>query len=263
MSKAKLNRRYSLPEAQRNAAPLANQLAALRRWLCNPVQLDRDFAYVRSRTLKNVVSDILLYLGYLHFHGGVSKPDLEAFLNLDLFAKFVSFQIAKGNSYNSFAHQLAHAKRVTQFLARGASASLQATVERIQVWLHRLKSQLSTLLMKPRADIGQLEADGAWMDAKTIVVALEAFRVAVIRELPDFGDLSSYSARLLHDACLANTMFGYLPPVRIACLRRLQLPSSPGCLDPDCHLPGCLGNRLEFRPQGMWMVLPHHKNQKK
>ena len=183
---------------------------------------------------------------------------------MESYAKYISFQIAKGNTFTSLAHQLAHAKRVTQFLARGANATLQASVDSIQAWLQRLKVQLSSLLVKPRADIGQLEEDGAWVDARTVVTVLEAFRVEVIKDLPEFEDLSQYTARLLHDVCLTNTLFGYLPPVRVACIRKLQMPgSNQGCLDPDCHTPGCQGNRLELRPHVMWMVLPHHKNQKR
>lgn len=228
------------------------------------MQLDRDFAYVGSRTLRNVLSDIFLYLGYLLHFEAASYPHLDCFLDLDAYSRYISFQIAKGNSFNSLAHQLAHAKRVLQFLARGADTIMQASVANMQTWLHRLKQQLSTVIIKPRADIGQLEADGAWVDAKTVVTVLEAFRVEALKALPQFGDLPPYTARLLHDACLTNTLFGYLPPVRVACIRRLQVPSaSHACLDQDCRLPGCRGNRLEVRPEGMWMVLPHHKNQRK
>lgn len=261
---SQLQKRYSLPAKQRAAEPLLHQLVALKQWLSNPIQLDRDFAYVGSRTLRNIEADILLFLGYLHHFEKASQPHLDAFLSLEAYSRYIAFQVAKGNSYNSLAHQLAHAKRVTQFLARSANATLQASVTSIQNWQQRLKAQLSTILLKPRADVADLEADGAWCDAKTVVTVLEAFRIEALKLLPEFGDLPAYTARLLHDACLTNTLFGYLPPVRVACIRKLQVPSaSQSCLDPDCRLTGCRGNRLEVRPEGMWLVLPHHKNQRK
>lgn len=253
-----------MPQIVRDIAPLIHQLASLKRWLTNPIQLDRDCAAIGSRTLRNLLTDVFLYLGYLHCYENQSSPNLEAFLSLESYAAFISFQVAKGNSHNSLAHQLAHAKRVTQFLARGPGSGLQDSVAAMHSWMHRLKGQLTSLLIKPRADVGQLEADGAWMDARTIVTALESFRLQVLRQLPEYGDYSLSTARLLHDACLVNTLFGYLPPVRVACIRHLQLPSATvGCLDGDCRIPGCRGNRLEFKPDGLYMCLPHHKNQKK
>lgn len=259
-----LHKRYSLPQKARDTAPLIHQLAALKRWSTTPIQLDRDCGAIGSRTLKNLLTDIFLYLGYLHHFHNQSSPHLEAFLSLDQYAAYISFQVAKGNSHTSLAHQLAHAKRVTQFLARGPGSGLQQSVAAMHTWLHRLRGQLTSLLTRPRADVGQLEEDGAWMDARTIVTALESFRLETLRELPEYGEYSLYTARLLHDACLVNTLFGYLPPVRVACIRHLQLPSTTdGCLDPDCRIPACRGNRLEFKPDGLYMCLPHHKNQKK
>ena len=261
---SQLNKRYGLPEKARIASPLSTQIVALNQWLTNSIQLDRDFSYVGSRTMRNILTDIMLYLGYLFHFEKASSPHLEAFLSLEAYSRYMAFQMAKGNSFNSLAHQIAHAKRVLQFLARGANPTLQASISRQLNWLHRLKSQLSTILLKPRADVGQLESDGAWMDARTVVTVLEAFRLEVLKLIPEFGELPNYTARMLHDACLVNTLFGYLPPVRVSCIRKLQTPSATNtCLDCDCRLPGCKGNRLEVRPEGMWMVLPHHKNQRR
>ena len=182
---------------------------------------------------------------------------------MELFSRYIAFQMAKGNSFTNLEHQIGHAKRVIQFLERG-SATLHASANSIKLWLHRLKHQLSSVLLKAKADIAQLEVDGAWADAKTVVTVLETFRVTVLRELPEFGDLLPYLARLLHDACLVNVLFGYLPPIRISCVIKLQMPSAQhNCLDVDCRISGCKGNRLELRPDGMYMVLPHHKNTRK
>ena len=179
----------------------------------------------------------------------------------------MAFQIKKGNTYTSLEHQIAHAKRVVQFLSRGSHSGCHATATTVLNWLARLKHQLSTVLKKPKADVAQLELDGAWTDAKTVVSVFESFRVQVLKELPEFGALSPYLARLLHDACLVNTLFSlfsYLPPIRVSCVRKLQLPCTQhSCLDVDCRISGCAGNRLEVRAEGMFMVLPHHKNQRK
>lgn len=261
---SKLNKRYCLPAKEQQTAPLIHQIVSFKRWLTNPVQLDRDFAYVGSRTITNIMKDIHLYLGYLFHFESAKAPHLEAFLSMDLYAKYVSFQIKKGNSFISLEHQISHAKRVLQFLSRTADASFQQQVSEIQSWLVRLKTQLAALLRRPRTDVVELQAQGAWLDAKTIVTVLERFRLEALEALPAFGQYTPFVARLLHDACLTNTMFGYLPPVRVSCLRKLQLPSTTlGCLDKDCRIPGCRGNRLEYKADGLYMNLPHHKNQKR
>jgi len=70
------------------------------------------------------------------------------------------------------------------------------------------------------------------------------------------------TARAVHDALLAAFHFGYMPPLRQACLTTLQHPSHvSSCCDMACTRQGCKGNRLEAMPNGSYMMtLPHHKN---
>ena len=259
----RLNIRYSLPVRVRESSPLREQVVAFKAWLTAPIQLDRDAAAISTRTLKNVMDNVFLFLGYCLIHQRIASPSFTDFLDLQLYSSYVAFQIAKGNGYNCIAHSLAHARRVCDFLARGSHSGMGERVMAIQSWMHRLRDQLSRFLARPRADVAQLEEEGAWVDAGTVVRVLESFRLKVLSTLPSFGDCNPTQAKQLHDACLANTMFGYLPPVRVSCLRRLQMPSSNACLDVDCRIPSCKGNRLEVKHDGLFMVLPHHKNQKR
>jgi hypothetical protein len=69
-------------------------------------------------------------------------------------------------------------------------------------------------------------------------------------------------ARAVHDALLAAFHFGYMPPLRQACLITLQHPSHVNkCYDEACTMQGCKGNRLEALPDGSYLfTTPHHKN---
>ena len=63
------------------------------------------------------------------------------------------------------------------------------------------------------------------MHADKVVKMVEGLRLEALAEMPKEGNapLSEYSARLLHNAALGNTMFGHIPPPRLSCLRTLQV----------------------------------------
>ena len=124
-----------------------------------------------------------------------------------------------------------------------------------------LDIQLSTLLPKPKRDIGELQAVNKWVDSSEVVLRNEQLRVKALEAAAeDMPNCTMGTARILHDACLANCMFGYMAPIRLVSLRNLQLPTSSSCLFNGCHIHGCMGNRLEWDQEGsLQIVLPHYK----
>ena len=134
-------------------------------------------------------------------------------------------------------------------------------------WLSRLSSQLVQGMPKKRKDPDELKETNRWIDAHVIVQAFDRYRLAILQAVaeckPD-EDFSPWLAKALHDACLACMMFGYMPPVRSACLRELQIPDQAGrCPDQDCSSQSCRGNWLEWKQEELWLCLPHHKTQRK
>lgn len=102
------------------------------------------------------------------------------------------------------------------------------------------------------------------------------------------GDEEGTAAAVVQ-ALLAGLLFGYSFPLRVSCLAGLLQPHPPSleglckrqlgpvlhakavCPNPDClrkHM-DCLGNRLKWvegqggGQQELWIVLPHHKNQRR
>ena len=115
----------------------------------------------------------------------------------------------------------------------------------------------------PRGLVSNAQAD-SWMSAADVVKLNMAAKQQAEQAYVDQG-ASLAACRQLHDAALGCTMFGYLPPVRLSCIRSMTHPSYSGpCLHPDCKLKDCRGNRLIIErehPLQLAIDLPHHKNQ--
>ena len=88
-------------------------------------------------------------------------------------------------------------------------------------------------------------------------------RQSVLGAIQQAG-MSAKLARSLHDLLLASTVFGYLPPIRLSCIRSLMLLGYDGpCHKPDCiNGSSCHGNQLRCNGNApLHMYLPHHKNE--
>ena len=115
----------------------------------------------------------------------------------------------------------------------------------------------------PRSLVSHAQAD-KWMSAADMVKLNMTAKQQAEQAYVDQG-ASLAACRQLHDAALSCTLFGYLPPVRLSCIRSMTHPSYSGpCLHPDCKQSDCRGNRLIIQrehPLQLAVDLPHHKNQ--
>ena len=118
-------------------------------------------------------------------------------------------------------------------------------------------------MSRVRPTISELTAQGKWMTPEDLLKVVTSARQDVLDEIHDDG-IYPDTARRLHDVTLACTIFGYLPPTRLACLSSLLHPSYDGpCLYPACNTSGCQGNKLLLLgedPLRVVFSLPHHKN---
>ena len=95
----------------------------------------------------------------------------------------------------------------------------------------------------PRGLISNAQAD-SWMSVADVVKQNVAAKQQAEHAYVYEG-ASLLACRQLYDAVLSCTMFGYLPPVRLSCIRSMTHPSYSGPrLHPDCKLQGCRGNRV-------------------
>lgn len=228
----------------------------MEAWTKEPLQLDRKGRSISDATWDNMLSSILSYLGFLHYYMHDAAPTLECFLHLENFASFIAFQIDKGKTVASITQIISHTRKVLTFLSRNSSADLTSTVR----WLDRLRQQLVQHIHRNKKDIGAMLEAGKWIEAGQMVALIHKFSKGVLETIPPIGPCSPAIARKLHDACLVSCMFGHLPPLRLVCLRTMQVPHVIGCLMESCRLRGCKGNRLDIRPGGaLYMVFTHYK----
>ena len=256
----RMRQRYRLTEAAQEVEPLRTELNAFKDWMSCPVQMDREGGKLASRTIKNLFTNVLEYLGFCKAHLEIESPTLLEYMDLRKLGQFVSFHVAKGNSITTIAHHLGTARKVYSYLGRRADARLGAQVHRADAYTSRMTKQLARIMPKPRSDVADLIEQGSWMAAADVVKLIHDFKLETEALLPAVGQpMSLYMARQLHDACLACLMFGFLPPTRLCVLRTLQLPETTRCLHPDCISPSCTGNKLFWKEGEMHLQMNHFK----
>ena len=125
--------------------------------------------------------------------------------------------------------------------------------------------QLSRALPRLVKTVEELRDAGKFINAPELLGVIGEYKQAAVQHMQEAGCTLPASWQL-HDALLACTIFGYLPPIRLACIRSLLHLSYKGpCPHPDCTQEGCTGNRLVIisrEPLSMAFKLPHHKNEK-
>ena len=258
-----MRHRYTLSKQLRGL--LKDQVTAFQSWSRERIQLDRLQKAISPATWHNISNTVYLYLGFLYNHLRVKQAalGLECFLNLQHYSKFMAYQVDKRRSMTSLTQVFSHTNKVISFLSRQSASPSQSLItkcENTSRWLQRLRQQLGHHMHKERKDMGSLMAADKWVDAASLVAMIDEFARAAVAKAPARGECIHFAARDLHDACLVSCMFGHLPPVRLVCLRTLQVPGSPKCLVAGCIRKHCRGNILEVQSSGaLNMVFSHYK----
>ena len=79
-------------------------------------------------------------------------------------------------------------------------------------------------MTRKRKDPEQLRQEGQRLDAHEVVAVHESLRLEALTNVPAPPEYCNpWSAKLLHDALLANMTMGYLPPIRITRLLTIQV----------------------------------------
>ena len=254
--------RYSLPLLKPDLAKavvVKQQLAELQTWATTPIQLNRKGPPLQAVSWHNLLKSIWLFLGFCFKWMGVQEPCLQQYLSPHLVGAFINFHITLQHCSSTIkAHVYTSLKVLAWWSTKpgGHDSGLQKMREE---WLPNLSAQLGLSLPKPVKTASTLPS------AKALVTVIHKKRLAVLAAIQETG-MTAALARALHDVALACTIFGYLPPIRISCVRGLVLPSYAGkCHKEDCILgPSCHGNQLLRTSTGaLHMHLPHHKNEAK
>ena len=214
---ADLKLHYSLHKAEQDAEPLKTQVSKFKCWMMSPVQLDRAGGPSADRTVGNILKVVYQFLGFRQLHQQADCLSLWDLLNMVNMAAYLSFQKARGNTIGTLTCQISGARKVLKFLlSQTDTLAVREQIDAASTWLSQLNRQLAIVMPKP-VDTTELPT------ASTVVRMVEKLRQDTMKLVPPPGQpMCQEFARALHDACLACCMFGYLPPVRLVCLRTLQ-----------------------------------------
>lgn len=252
--------RYSLTLLKPHLAKAVvvnQQLAELKTWATTPIQLNRKGPPLQQVSWQNLLGTIWLFLGFCWKWMGIQEPCLQQYLSPHLVASFISFHIALRHCSSTIKQHVATSLKVLAWWSTkpgGHDIGLKLMREQ---WLPTLSSQVGLAIPKPVKSARDLPT------AKTLLTTIVQQRLAVLKAIQETG-MTAALARTLHDVTLGSTVFGYLPPIRISCIRSLVLPGYDGaCHKPDCiQDSSCHGNQLQLTSNGaLHMHLPHHKNE--
>lgn len=256
----KMRQRYRLSAQAQEVEPLRTEIQTFKDWMASPVQMDRQGALLATRTIKNLTTNVLEFLGFCKLHLSVSVPELLLYMDMKKLGQFISYHIAKGNTITTIAHHLGTARKVYSYLTRRADTRLGSQLQRADDYTSRLTKQLSRIMTRPKPDVADLIEQGSWMEASELVKLITAFKLETEKLLPaEDQPLSMYMARQLHDACLACCMFGHLGVPRCCVLRTLQHPDTSKCLHPDCLRQDCMANKLYWKDGQLHLSMSHFK----
>ena len=252
--------RYALPQLKphlANAVVISQQLTELKTWVTTPIQLNRKGPPLQEVSWQNLLCNIWLFLGFCWKWMRIQQPCLQHYLSPHLVASFMSFHIAMKHCSSTIKQHVATSVKVLAWWSTKPGGHDKGLQQMRQQWLPNLSAQIGRALPSPTKSASTLPS------AKTLLSVIHTQRQSVLAAMHQ-GGMSAKLARSLHDLTLASTVFGYLPPIRISCIRALMLPTYVGsCLKPDCILGAtCHGNQLQHISNGpLHMHLPHHKNE--
>lgn len=250
---------------------LQAQLAAFRSFYSKLFNFERKGRALVSQSVGTVANDLLMILGFLHSHLGIQAPQLHDLLNADWIATYMASRVQAGQSQGSLTHDMDALAKLVQFWLghRQLQPQVAQQLHRLETWLQKLRQQVRHHRPQVRKDPFAMQAAGKWVDATTLVQCFEQARLEVLQVVQEWKrvhpgqPLGLATAQQLQEALFANLLFGYLPPMRLECIKTMTVPGAAcGCQEEECTLgPGCGGNRCERTGQhSIKLVFPHHKN---
>ena len=265
-------------------AHLQLQIHAFHAWCTDGVRMDRDIRYtaVQQDTWDATHKVLTGYMGYCLKFRGMAGTDLSLDLFGDpmVYSHYISFHVARGVGCPYLRKTLSHSRKVVAWLA-STRPHLKEHFTRVEHWLEVLSRQAPFAAPSNRRAYNLPSAK----DILLFQAGVEGLATSMWEDWLLHSDPSQpvtmpmMHAKVCMDAALLGLMFGYVPPVRLACIRTCIHPSHVGgpCLDTDCATPHtCKGNRLEWigdkplladlsEPPNPTLraVFPHHKNARK
>ena len=244
-------------------------LSRFRAFCLEPYWKDRDGGAVGISTWQLHQSQLFMFWGYIHKYYAVARPDLTHCCNTELVGMYISARCKAGNSGSTIESAIRGIIKGVQFLMLETYGRQNAElIKSVLAWLFDQSKQIKKSFPAQQRSISDLKAQDKWQPAGEILKILLDKKLEIETACLAAASLSLSQARALHDITLLCLMFGWLPPIRIACLRTLIGPRDvvpcPLIAQGGCRLKFCKGNKVVPLANGnIKLHLPHHKQSKK
>ena len=248
---------------------LQTQMGEFHMWCTRAFQAGRSSDAVQGITWEGIHKEVMLFLGFAHYKKGWVQPGLAAACDAALISTYISSRKESGHGYSTLCKSFMCLDKVLEWWQgkHGTSVDDVAAVAALRTWLSGMRVQLSKVMPRLGRDPVTLREQGKWMDAWEVVALFEKHRLwAMNSHGAGAGPLALDVARRIHDVALCCCMFGWMPPLRVSCIRSMMIPSYSGlCRVEGClaAFPACTGNRLSYRDGHLQFFLPHHKNSRR
>ena len=261
--------RYSLTQhpTLSCSALLQLQMREFKSWCTRDFQAGRGYDSVQSITWEQTEKELMLMLGFAHYKKGWVQPGLGAACNASLLNSYIAARKMRGDAWSTGLKTFsATMKLIAWWQSKPSLAPEQVQkLAALRDWLADMRSQLSKVWHNVIRDPVTLHEQGKWMHAKDVVCLFEQHRHGVMEAFANVSRvLSPAQARRVHDITLCCCMFGWMPPLRLYCIRTVTAPSvSRVCSEVGCSTPArpCAGNSITVTPSAsLSFHLPHHKN---
>ena len=265
----KVRERYSLnqhPTLSRTSL-LQMQMKEFKAWCTRDFQADRGYDSVQRITWEQAEKEVMLLLGFAHYKKNWAQPGLAVACNASLLSSYIAARKLRGDSWSTALKIFSTTLKVTAWLQSKPSLAPGQVQQLASVrqWLGDMRSQLSRVWHNVVRDPVTMHEEGKWMHARDLVCLFEKHRAGVMEAFASASRvLSPKQARYVHDVTMCCCMFGWMPPLRLYCVRSMAAPAAAMvCPEEGCSTSArpCVGNRVMFTPSGsLCFHLPHHKN---
>lgn len=187
-------------------------------------------------------------------------------------ASFASFLVARKVVSSTLIKHLSTIRKVLVWRqSQATDAAVAIRLQAVLTWLEVLQKQCHNAAMPSQAPAMHHNLPHAKEVIAWQLRVEEAAAQAMAFDIGKFGKMFRAStARACMDAAQLAMMFGYLPPLRLGCVRTALHPdhvqASGGCMDEECKMGStCQGNRLTWGADKKTLraCFPHHKNESK
>jgi hypothetical protein len=187
-------------------------------------------------------------------------------------AAFVAFLVARGVVSTTITKHITHIKKVLVWRASlGGPLPAVSLLKEVMEWVDIMHKQCPNIALPSRGPAQRINLPTATEVLKFQLAVMDHSQTMLAEDISKWqGMKRAKTAQACQDSAMMSLAFGFLPPLRLGCIRSCLHPDhvqdSGGCQDAECRQgPSCKGNRLEWVPSSnktrLMVCFPHHKNE--